>query len=136
MDKVIEIFKKNKWYTNEFINKNFLGKIMRLYNFPNEYLQFMEWSNGGEGHIGENYLYLWKIENVEQLNKDYNIQKYLGINCFGFGTDGGDKCYCFDNKNGENIIKCGLGDLDYNEIKVIANTFFEFIGKLDEEYIE
>lgn len=136
MDKVIDILNKNKWYKNENINKNVLGKIISLYNFPKEYLQFMEWSNGGEGNIGENYLYLWKIENTEQLNKDYNIQQYLGMDCYGFGTDGGDNCYCFDNKNGNKIIKCSLGDLDYNEIKIISNTFYEFISKLDKEIIE
>ena len=136
MNKIIQILEKNKWYKNENINENNFEKIINLYNFSNEYLNFMKWSNGGEGNIGENYLYLWNLENLEQLNKDYNIQKYLGKNCYGFGTDGGDKCYCFDNKNGNKIIKCGLGDLDYNETKVIANTFYEFIKILDEEIIE
>jgi uncharacterized hydantoinase/oxoprolinase family protein len=83
----------------------------------------MKWSNGGEGKIGKNYLYLWKMEDIEQYNKDYKIQKYLGDNCIGFGMDG-DICYCFDSKNENKIIKCELGDLDYNKIKIIANTFY------------
>jgi hypothetical protein len=90
----------------------------------------------GEGNIGENYLSFWQVEKLEQFNSNYKIQKYLGINCYGFGTDGGDKCYCFDNKNGSKIIKCNLGDLDYKEIKIIADTFYEFILKLNNELID
>ena len=133
---ILDILNKNKWHKNKNINKNIIQVIIEKYDIPNEYKEFMELNNGGEGNIGQNYLYLWKIENIEQLNKDYDIQKYLGKNCYAFGTDGGDKCYCFDKNNGNKIIKCGLGDLDYNEIKIIANSFTEFIGKLDKKYIE
>jgi hypothetical protein len=135
MDKIYEILARNKWYKYENKNNDFMGKIKELYNFPNDYLNFIESNNCGEGYIGENYFYLWKIEDIEQLNKEYKIQKYLGKQCYGFGTDGGDKCFCFDNKNGNKIIKCGLGDLDYNGIEIIANTFFELIEKMDKEII-
>ena len=135
MDIIIEIINKNKWYKYENIKMNSIEEIIGTYNFPNDYLEFIKQNNCGEGYIGKNYLYLWKIENIVQLNNDYNIQEYLGENYCGFGTDGGDKCYCFDNKNGNKIIRCGLGDLDYNEIEIMANTFYEFITKLDKEIV-
>jgi hypothetical protein len=135
MDKIYEILHRNEWYRYENKNNDFMGEIKGFYNFPNDYLEFIKLNNCGEGYIGENYLYLWKIEDIEQLNKDYKIQIYLGKNCYGFGTDGGDSCFCFDNKNGNKIIKCGLGDLDYNGIEIIAATFFDLIEKMDKEII-
>ena len=136
MEKIIEILIKNKWNKYEDTNTKIIEKNNSVKELPNDYLQFIEMGYAGEGYIGKNYLYLWKIEHLEQLNKDYNIQKYLGINCYGFGTDGGDKCYCFDNKNGKQIIKCNLGDLDYKDTKIMANTFYEFIVKLNNEMLE
>jgi hypothetical protein len=136
MEKIIEKLSINGWHNNDLQNELDVEKVNKLYDFPNEYLQFMGYSNGGEGYIGENYLYLWKIENIEQLNKDYNIQKYLGVNCYGFGSNGGGQCFCFDNKNGNRIIKSYLGDLDYNEAKVVANTFYELIDILERKYVE
>jgi hypothetical protein len=93
----------------------------------------MKWNNGDEGNIGKSYL--WNIDDIEQFNNDYKIQYYFGSNCYGFGTDGGDKCFCFDDKNRNKIIKCGLGYLDYNETEIISDTFFEFIKRMDKELV-
>ena len=86
MKKIFEILSKNNWQKHIVENNNF-EKIIGLYNFPDDYLGFIKqcW---GEGYIGENYLSIWKPEWVEQLNIDYQIQKYLGFNCYGFGIDG------------------------------------------------
>ena len=50
--------------------------------------EFMLGSNGGEGNIGSQYLSLWKIEDLMQLNKEYQIQKYLSKKSLVIGTDG------------------------------------------------
>ncbi|MFR2243924.1 MAG: SMI1/KNR4 family protein [Anaerobutyricum soehngenii] len=51
-----------------------------MFPLPDDYKEFMLWSNGGEGNIGSQYLSLWKIEDLMQLNKEYQIQKYLSKN--------------------------------------------------------
>ena len=134
MKNIFDILSKNNWQKHIVENNNF-EKIIGLYNFPDDYLGFIKqcW---GEGYIGKNYLSIWKPEWVEQLNIDYQIQKYLGFNCYGFGTDGGDYCYLFDNKNGPKIIISELGDLNYKDVKIISGTFFELIEKMDKKYIE
>ena len=133
LDNIFEILKENNWYKYEVTEDNY-EKIIRLYDFPNDYIEFIKhyW---GEGYIGKNYLSIWKPEWVGPLNKDYTIQKRLGKNCYGFGTDGGDRCYMFDNKNGNKIIRCELGNLDYEDIEIMANTFYELIEKMNKEKI-
>lgn len=63
--------------------------LENLFPLPDDYKEFMSWSNGGEGNIGSQYLSLWKIEDVIQLNNDYQVQKYLSGKSLAIGTDGG-----------------------------------------------
>ncbi|MCI5058371.1 MAG: hypothetical protein MRY83_19825 [Flavobacteriales bacterium] len=58
---------------------------------PLDFLEFFRFSNGGEGFLknGE-YLSVWKLEEIKQLNDDYEIQKWLNDQkVFGFGSNGG-----------------------------------------------
>lgn len=96
--------------------------------FPEDYKTFLEWSNGGEGYIGENYVSLWKVENLMTLNKEYQIQKYLSNSFLAIGTDGGGICYGL-NTNNYTYFKCPLGDLDINEISTIAKSLKGFFEK-------
>ena len=48
--------------------------------FPQDYITLLKRSNGGEGYVGENYISLWKVEDLPALNEDYQIQKYLSEN--------------------------------------------------------
>ena len=110
-----------------------LGKIL-----PKDYIDFLFWSNGGEGEVGKNYISFWRCGDIVQLNKDYGIQKYLTENFVAFGTDGGGECYAFDYSEPEKpkIIKCALGDLDINELRNVADTFAEFVEILKFKEIE
>jgi hypothetical protein len=119
----------NNWHMNEKCTEPAIEEFNKSAGIlpDNDYLDFLKWSNGGEGYIGNNYISLWKIENIVQLNKDYMIQKYLGDRCIAFGTDGGDNCYCFDYSENPCVIRVPLGDLDPAEKKIIADTFSGFI---------
>ena len=44
---------------------------------PYQYKRFLLWSNGGEGKLGDNYIYIWAIEDIVAYNNDYGIHKYL-----------------------------------------------------------
>jgi len=97
-------------------------------SFPKNYIAFLKWSNGGEGSIGENYVSLWKCEDLVTLNNEYQIQKYLSEKFLGLGTDGGGICYGF-RLNDYAIFKCPLGDLDMNEVVMIASSFENLFEK-------
>ncbi len=123
---LLENFYKNDSCNKEVIKKteDELGIV-----FSKDYVDFLLWSNGGEGEIGENYISFWRCEDIVQLNKDYGIDKYLTKDFISFGTDGGGECYAFDYRDLRNpkIVKCALGDLNINELREIAKTYTEFV---------
>ena len=95
------------------------------YSLPTDYCAFMAWSNGGEGELGEEYLDLWPLDEIAQLNEDYRIARYLP-NVLAIGSDGGDKCYAFDYRHTPSapaLVKVGFGDLDPTSIRVVGADF-------------
>jgi SMI1 / KNR4 family protein len=97
--------------------------------FPQDYITLLKRSNGGEGYVGENYISLWKVEDLPALNEEYQIQKYLSEKFLGIGTDGGGICYGFCLDKNYSIFKCPLGDLDINEVVIVAKSTKDFFKK-------
>lgn len=62
------------------------------------------------------------------MNREYQIQTYLSKGYLGIGTDGGGICYGFCLEKQFAIFKCPLGDLDINEITIVANSIKDFFG--------
>lgn len=94
MKQIIEKINKS-WHSNPPCDQQIMLSVGKLFPLPDDYKEFMLWSNGGEGNIGSQYLSLWKIEDLMQLNKEYQIQKYLSKKSLVIGTDGGDNCIGF-----------------------------------------
>src|SRR5690242_4867217 len=63
---------------------------------PAEYVEFLKYSNGGEGFIGENaYVRLWPVEKLSEMNRSYEVVKDApGL--LIFGSNGGGEAYGFD----------------------------------------
>ena len=97
--------------------------------FPKDYITLLKRSNGGEGYISENYISLWKVEDLPALNEEYQIQKYLSEKFLGIGTDGGGICYGFCLDKNYSIFKCPLGDLDIKEVVIVAKSTKDFFKK-------
>lgn len=91
---------------------------------PADYKQFLLWSNGGEGPIGDSYLVLWPVEKVAQLNEDYQVVKYLP-DVIIIGTDGGGSGYGLLYKAGTSasLITVPLGDLGSESISILGDSF-------------
>lgn len=121
---------ENSWHkiaaTTEGAIKE-IEKTLKI-DFPDDYKSFLLWSDGGEGEIGDNYVSVWKVEDIVQLNKDYQIQSYLSDKYLGIGTDGGGTVFGFNLSNNKAIFKCPLGDLESSSIKTLAPTFESFIN--------
>ena len=64
---------------------------------PKNYLEFMKKHNGGEGEIGENWLILYSLEDLQEINDDYEIKQFLP-GCIIIGSNGGGELYGLDNK--------------------------------------
>lgn len=130
MKNIIKDLERIGWNSNKETNLNDIGIVEEQLHivFPEDYLEFLKWSNGGEGYIGKNYVSLWKVEDLEVLNREYQIQTYLLKGYLGIGTDGGGICYGFCLEKQFAIFKCPLGDLDINEITIVANYIKDFFG--------
>ena len=130
MKNIIKDLEKRGWNSNKGANLNDIGIAQKQLHivFPEDYLEFLKWSNGGEGYIGENYISFWKVEDLAALNAEYQIQKYLSEKFLCIGTDGGGICYGFYLEKQFAIFKCPLGDLDIKEITIVANSIKDFFG--------
>ena len=130
MKNIIKDLERIGWNSNKGTNLNDIGIVEKQLHiaFPEDYLEFLKWSNGGEGYIGKNYVSLWKVEDLEVLNREYQIQTYLLKGYLGIGTDGGGICYGFCLEKEFAIFKCPLGDLDTNGITIVANSIKDFFG--------
>ena len=64
-----------------------------------------------------------------QIYEDYQIQKYLSEKFLGIGTDGGGICYGFCLDKNYSIFKCPLGDLDINQVVIVAKSTKDFFKK-------
>lgn len=122
MKQIIEKIKKS-WYSNPPCNQQIMLSLENLFPLPDDYKEFMSWSNGGEGNIGSQYLSLWKIEDVMQLNNDYQIQKYLSEKSLAIGTNGGDNCIGFYWGKTSFLFSQPLGDLDLSENRFLSQSF-------------
>lgn len=122
MKQIIEKINKS-WHPNPPCNQQIMLGLENLFPLPDDYKKFMSWSNGGEGYIGSQYLALWKIEDVMQLNNDYRIQKYLSKKSLAIGTDGGDNCIGFYFSKPTFVFLQPLGDLDLSENRFLSQSF-------------
>ena len=97
------------------------------FKLPKDYEQFLERMNGGEGFVGEAYLSLWRVEELLQRNKDYEVDEYTP-GFFIFGSDGGGESFGFDLRSDLKEVVCipfiGSG---WEDAVRIASTFTEFL---------
>lgn len=96
-------------------------------SFPRDYVAFMMKADGAEGSLGENsYLSIWRIEDIAELNNDYEVSEYTPGLVY-FGSDGGGIAYAFDMNLGGCIVEFPFDSIHYEDAKVIGHSFIEFI---------
>ena len=88
-----------KW--GEFVfNAPYGGAVIEKINevvLPKDYVEFMKNHNGGEGDVGETWLILYPLEELQEINDDYKIEKFLPDHII-IGSNGGGELYGIDNK--------------------------------------
>lgn len=64
-------------------------------SLPESYIEFLKTHDGGEGFIGDSYIIFWKVEELVEFNREYEVETYApGI--FLFASNGGGEGYGFD----------------------------------------
>lgn len=122
---------KPYWYKNQPISINEIISCERglRYPLPDDLKEFFLWSNGGEGPFHTIYISLWPLEEVQELNNGYLINHYLGEEFIAFGSDGGPICFLIDYRipTRTRIASVNFGDLDVDEVKIVADSFRELL---------
>ena len=106
----------------EFLSKN-------ASTIPSDYLDFIRYSNGGEGPIGNNYLSLWQVEDIVKMNEEYETDLYAPGYLI-FGSDGGGSAFAFDKKDGAIVSFQFIGMLVDDKPILMGKTFAEFLEAL------
>lgn len=96
--------------------------------FPQQYKELMLFSNGAVGEVGNSYLTLWELEDVQDFYDDC-CQDDL-FNIVLFASDGAKMGYGFDKSKSLTIVSVPLDSLEMDYVEFCANTFDEFMEYL------
>jgi len=99
---------------------------------PEDYAQFLQQTNGGEGFIGSAYLILWSVGDLIEMNKAYQVADYApGL--FLFGSDGGGEAFAFDMRTeAKPIVSVPFVGMELELIQPLGSTFKAFLEALFE----
>lgn len=99
-------------------------------SFPLDYEQFLRKHNGGEGFVGDNYLVLWRAEELSTFNREYGVD----LNAPGlllFGSNGGGEGYGFDARvAGRPIVRVPFIGMNLRYATPVATGFDELLAQL------
>lgn len=100
-------------------------------SLPEDYVRFMTTSNGGEGFFGDNYVILWKIEELPVLNAAYEVANNWP-ELLLFGTDGGGDAFGYDTKDKNwRIVRVPFIGMDRGSAMDLGRSFQEFMSNLE-----
>lgn len=101
------------------------------FSFPDDYKSFLAELNGGEGFVGEEYLILWKAEELGQFNLEYEVVKYAeGL--FLFASNGGGEGFAFDIRDSSYpIVQVPFIGMTYGDARNVADNFNQFLERMN-----
>jgi len=115
----------------EGLSNDGLSNLNRL-ELPDDYLSVLSECNGGEGFIGDEYLILWKAEELVLLNQEYEVDKYAP-EIFLFGSNGGGEGFGFDTRcEPYKIVAIPFIGMDVEYATPIANNFTHLLERMKE----
>ena len=115
------------------VSEKDIGTFRRItgIKLPQDYVDFLRRHNGGEGYIGDEYVMLWKLEELEEFNRDYEVREYLP-DVLLFGSDGGGETYGFrtSGRPAWDVIKVPFVGMSPEVCEKVAGSFSEFFTSL------
>jgi len=100
------------------------------FRLPEEYAQFLQHANGGEGFVGNAYVILWRVEELLEMNKAYRVAE-LAPGLLLFGSDGGGEAFAFDTRSGaKRIVSVPFVGMELKLARAIAVDFKMFLEEL------
>ncbi|MDR1853538.1 MAG: SMI1/KNR4 family protein [Azoarcus sp.] len=124
----------SKFNGNPPMNVSFIRKLESDSGLclPDNYVRFLQQTDGGEGFIGNAYLILWRVGDLIEMNKAYQVADYApGL--FLFGSDGGDEAFAFDMRTESKfIVSVPFVGMELELIQPLGATFNAFLETLFE----
>jgi hypothetical protein len=102
--------------------------------FPGDYKHFLSTSNGASGFVGESYLLLWSLDDMEEINQLSNLEEYIpGL--ILFGSDGGGETYAFDTRQSRlSFVKFPSIGVNSENVEFCGHTFYDFLAHIFKQY--
>lgn len=97
------------------------------FNLPDGMLEFLKQSNGADIDSNDEYVIIWPLTELVELNESYEIEEFVP-NYYIFGSNGGGTAFLF-NKGSGNIYQAPFIGMR-EELEFRAHTFTEFIENL------
>ena len=102
------------------------------YALPEVFLEFLKFSNGVKGRIGNKFLIIWGTNDIISINEGYNV-KIFAPGLLLFGSDGGNEGYGFDFRGGKmSIVEIPFICMDWESAKIISHSFVGFLSYMNE----
>jgi len=122
---------KHCWYCYAPATSSNELKNSFLYEFPLDYLRFIEGLGEGSIEFEEFMFSTWNFDYLLEMNRSYEIEKYLN-GLVAIGTDGGSICFLLDfrMKGETRFCSVSLGDLEVDEVKILASSFTEGLERM------
>lgn len=97
---------------------------------PDDFIELYKYSNGGEGFIGDGYLIVWRSEELEKFNSEYEVEKYApGI--ILFGSNGGGEAFGFDTRSTPfKVVQIPFVGMNLKYARTVADSFTELLVKM------
>jgi hypothetical protein len=120
------------WQLNAGASDDALGGAVSSLgcSLPSDYLQFLRNHDGGEGFIGDNYLILWKTEELSKFHRECEIDQYAP-SLLLIGSDGGGEGYGFDTRDATMpVVRVPFVGLDLRYVTPVATSFTDLLVQL------
>lgn len=103
------------------------------FNIPDDYIIYLQNYLGFEEFIGSEFVQLWDIDELIEVNKDFQISDNLP-KTLAIGGNGNSEFIAIEQTedNTIRVIISPLIDLDKQYHIVIGNSFTDFLQRLDE----
>ena len=99
---------------------------------PRNYLDFMRQHNGGEGDTGETWLALYPLEELRDINDDYEISEALPGHII-IGGNGGEEFYGID---ADGMFFNVPSTFDRRDLTILCDDMAEFADKVNQFWAE
>jgi SMI1 / KNR4 family (SUKH-1) len=98
------------------------------FNLSDGFIDFFKESNGADISGDEVYIIFWELNEVIELNKEYQVEQYAP-GFFIFGSNGGGEAFAIE-KNTGNIYEIPFIGMSKEEAIFKSKSFKEFIESI------